>query len=121
MIYAAETFAGAVLEILVHGNLGRVPKTHAVVEITIPGAIGVEAVVAEKLPGWDADDRIVSRSYGDEWLEERRTAVLLVPSVVTRGREHNVLLNPEHPEFKDIAASKPQNVIWDERLFQRKK
>ena len=121
MIYAAETFAGALLEVLVHGNLGHVPKTHAVVEIAIPDEISIETVVADEMPGWDAEDQLESRSYGDKWLEERRTAILLVPSAVTRGREHNVLLNPEHPEFKDITASDPQDVIWDERLFQDKK
>lgn len=119
VIYAAETFAGAVLEVLVHSNLGRLPKTHAVVQIMIPDTLPLEAVVAKKLPGWDADDQIVSRSYGDKWLREQRTAVLLVPSIVTRGRERNVLLNPEHRLFKRISASNPEDVGWDERLFQR--
>lgn len=121
VIYAAETFAGAVLEVLVHANLGRLPKTHAVVEITIPEALTTEIVAPETLPGWDADDQRVSRAYGDQWLEEGRTAVLLVPSLVTRGREHNILLNPEHPAFKKVIASKPQEVVWDERLFRRGK
>lgn len=121
VIYAAETFAGAVLEVLVHANLGRVPRTHAVVEITIPDTIATEIVAPEGLPGWDADDQTLSRAYGDEWLGGKRTAVLLVPSIVTRGREHNVLLNPEHPAFKDVTASKPQDVVWGERLFRRRK
>jgi RES domain-containing protein len=121
VIYAAATFAGAVLEVLVHSNLGRVPKTHAVVEITIPDEISAETIAAAVLPGWDAEDQIVSRLYGDRWLEEKRTAVLLVPSVVTGGREHNVLLNPEHPEYKRIKAATPQEAVWDERLFQRMK
>lgn len=111
MIYTAETFAGAVLEVLVHANLGRVPRRHALVEITIPDTIATEIVAPEDLPGWDADDQIVSRAYGDRWLEEGRTAVLLVPSIVTRGREHNVLLNPEHRAFKKITVSKPQDVL----------
>jgi len=121
VIYAAETFAGALLEVLVHSNLGRVPRTHAMVEITIPDATPAEIVAADALPGWDAEGQMVSRSYGDRWLEEQRTAVLRVPSVVTFGREHNLLLNPEHPDFKAITSSKPQNVRWDQRLFQRMK
>lgn len=120
VIYAAETFAGAVLEVLVHANLGRVPRTHAVVEIAIPDAIAIEIVAPEELPGWDAEDQVVSRAYGDRWLEKGRTAVLLVPSIITRWREHNVLLNPEHRAFKGITASKPQDVRWDERLFRAK-
>ncbi len=121
VIYAAETFAGAVLEVLFHSNLGRVPKTHAVVEIAIPDEVSMERIEAGALPGWDAEDEMVSRSYGDQWLEEKRTVVLLVPSAVTGGREHNALLNPEHPEFESITASGAQEVNWDERLFQRMK
>ncbi|MGA2572243.1 MAG: RES domain-containing protein [Terracidiphilus sp.] len=121
VIYAAETFAGAVLEVLVHSNLGRVPKTHAGVEIAIPDRIAIEALTSSALSGWDAEDQIVSREYGDKWLEERRTAILLVPATVTRGREYNVLLNPLHPDFKLIQASDPQPVVWDARLFQRTK
>ena len=119
VIYAAETFAGAVLEMLVHSNLGRVPRTHAVVEITIPDGIAVQTLSVESLPGWDAEDQLASRSYGDRWLQERRTAVLLVPSLVTRGREHNVLLNSDHAKFQRITAGQPDDVLWDERLFRR--
>lgn len=119
VIYAAETFAGALLEVLVHANLGRVPRTHAVVEIMIPDATAIEILLPHELPGWDAADEGPSRAYGDEWLDKRRTAVLLVPSLVTHGRERNVLLNPEHPAFKGITSSKPQEVAWDERLFRR--
>ncbi len=119
VIYAAETFAGAVLEILVHSSLGRLPKTQALVEIAIPDDLKVETVLPTALPGWDANDQIASRDFGDRWLEERRTAVLLVPSAVTLGRERNLLLNPAHPQFRRIKASAPEDVVWDERLFHR--
>lgn len=119
VIYAAETFAGALLEILVHSNLGRIPKTHAMIQITIPEVIKREAVKPHQLKGWNAADHVTSRALGDRWLEELRSAVLLVPSIVTQGREDNVLLNPEHPDFKKIMASEPEEVIWDKRLFHR--
>lgn len=118
VIYAAETFAGALLEVLVHANLGRVPRTQAVVEIAIPDSLAIETLSGRQLPGWNAPDLVVSRAFGDQWLSERRTAVLLVPSVATGGREQNVLLNPAHPDFAVIAASDPEPVIWDERLFR---
>ena len=119
VIYAAETYAGALLEVLVHSNLGRVPKTHAAIEISIPDSIAVESIDDLRPPGWDAEDQIVSSAFGDEWLDTRRSAVLLLPSTVLRGREHNVLINPEHPDFARIVASHPQDVQWDKRLFVR--
>ncbi len=119
VIYAAETYAGALLEVLVHSNLGRVPKTHAAIEISIPDSIAVESLDGLTLPRWDAEDQPASRAFADEWLETHRSAVLLVPSMVLRGREHNVLVNPEHPDFPRIVLSAPQDVLWDKRLFLR--
>ena len=119
VIYAAETYAGALLEVLVHSNLGRVPKTHAAIEISIPDSIAVESLDALSLPAWDAEDQLASRTFGDEWLNTKRSAVLMVPSMVLRGWEHNVLINPEHPHFHRIVVSEPQDVQWDKRLYVR--
>ncbi len=119
-IYCAETFAGALLEALVHANLGRVPRTHAVVEVTIPDNLAIESVQMEMIRGWDAADLLASRAFGDERLASNRSAVLLVPSLVARGHERNVLINPEHHDFRRITVSEPRDVVWDERLFQRR-
>jgi RES domain-containing protein len=119
VIYAAETFAGALLEVLVHSNLGRLPKTHAAIEISIPEPVSAESLEGPNLPGWDAEDQLATRVFGDEWLGTSRSAVLLVPSAILRGRERNILINPKHPDFAQIVASEPQDVQWDKRLFQR--
>lgn len=119
VINAAESYAGALLEMLVHLNLGRIPRTHAWIQITIPSDLPMEEVRAEDLPGWNAPDLRASQRYGDSWHSERRSAVLLVPALVTRGIDRNLLLNQDHPDFAAITANEPQDVNWDERLFQR--
>jgi len=88
------------------------------IEIGIPAGVSRECPELDALRGWDADDCRVSRAFGDAWLSERRTAVLLVPSVVTR-RERNLLINPAHPDFRHIAATEPLPVEWHRRLFTR--
>jgi RES domain-containing protein len=117
VIYAAETYAGALLEVLVHSNLSRPPKNHRVVRIEIPATLQVETVAQAGVPGWDAEDAVASRAFGDEWFRSRRTAVLRVPSVITQGREHNLVLNSDHPDFQLIHAGTPETVHWDSRLF----
>src|SRR5271170_6425613 len=99
VIYAAETFSGAMLEILAHANLNRLPRTQACVEIAIPDNIAIERVGINDVRGWQDEDQTAARGFGDQWLSELRTAVLMVPSIVTRGIEHNVLINPLHPDF----------------------
>ncbi len=116
-LYTAETFSGAVLEVLVHANLNRIPKNHAVITIDIPEAVSLETADESALSEWDAQDQLVSRAFGDRWLIEARTAALMVPSLVTRGREHNLVLNPAHADFPKITHTDPELVIWDARLF----
>ena len=117
VIYASRSYAGAMLECLAHAGIGRVPRTHVAVEITIAEAVAVERHDESGLPAaWDRADLRVARAFGDAWIRERRTAVLVVPSVVAR-REGNVLINPQHPDFRGIVAGTPEPVIWDARLF----
>jgi RES domain-containing protein len=117
-IYAAETYAGALLEVLVHANLSQPPKNHRVVRIVVPGDVAIETVAIETVPRWDAEDMIASRAFGDRWIRENRTAVLRVPSVITRGRECNIVFNPSHAKFALIRVDGPEPVDWDARLFR---
>src|SRR5271170_3027317 len=59
VIYAAETYAGALLEMLVHGS-GSVPGNQGFIEITIPSGVPVEVVAPEDVPGWDAASSAVA-------------------------------------------------------------
>lgn len=119
VIYASLSYAGAMLECLAHAGIGRVPRTHVAIEISVDGVVTTERHDERSLPvGWDHADLRVARAFGDAWIRERRTAVLLVPSVVAR-REWNVLLNPQHPDFRMIVAGSPELVVWDARLFGR--
>jgi RES domain-containing protein len=62
---------------------------------------------------------IASRKAGDAWLGMATTAILKVPSVVFDA-ERNVLINPDHPDFKRIKVASVEPVRWDERLFEEK-
>jgi RES domain-containing protein len=119
VIYAAETYAGALLEVLVHSNLSQPPKDHKVIRIHVPNKVVIETLSITELPDWYAEDMRASRAFGDRWIRENRTAVLRVPSVITTGRENNLLFNPLHPQFALIKAGGPEAVDWDGRLFSR--
>jgi RES domain-containing protein len=120
VIYASCSYAGAMLECLAHAGIGRVPRTQVAIEIAIAEAVAVERHDASDLPaGWDHADLRVARAFGDAWIREQRTPVLVVPSVVAR-RQGNVLINPRHADFSDIVAGTPDPVVWDARLFARR-
>ncbi|KAF1026353.1 MAG: hypothetical protein GAK40_01260 [Burkholderia plantarii] len=117
VIYGASTFAGAMLEVLVHARIGKVPRTHVCVEVAVPEDVAVERHTFDSLPaGWQTPALQIPRAFGDAWLAQGRSAVLVVPSVVVRA-ESNVLVNPAHPDAARLVAGEPQPVVWDERLF----
>lgn len=117
VIYGALTFAGAMLEVLAHTRIGKIPDTHVWVAGDIPDDIAIEHHTFDSLPsGWHNHGSTEAQAFGDAWLSESRTAVLVVPSVVAR-LEFNALVNPAHPDAARIVVSSPEPVIWDERLF----
>lgn len=115
LIYAAEHFSTALLEKLVHGS-GRLPPNQHYVAITIPKGVTYEAFSEAALPGWDSMPSGVSKKFGERWCLERRSAILLVPSVVAR-LDRNVLINSAHPDCDGIEVSLHQPVYWDRHLF----
>ncbi len=118
VIYCADSFAGGLLEILVHSNLGRLPGLHHVAVADIPEAL-IEWLDAADLSGWDRPDEIASRAVGDEWLQSARSAVLSVPSLVAQPLGRNLLINPHHRDFGLLQPGVPIGVQWDARLFAR--
>ena len=105
VIYASLSYGGAMLEILAHSGIGRVPTTHRYVIAEVPESVSVERYDATSLAeAWD------------QWLSGMRSAILLVPSVVAR-LEWNALVNPSHPQAARITLSKAERVVWGKRLF----
>jgi len=115
VIYASEHFSTALLEKLAHGS-GRLPPNQHYVEITVPRGKSYEVFSPPALPGWDAMPATVSTIFGETWCLEKRSLILIVPSVVARI-ERNIMLNPSHPEFRDVQSSLHEPVFWDRRLF----
>jgi RES domain-containing protein len=117
VIYASANYATAMLEKLAHYN-GILPPDQHFIEIQIPAGTSYEHVTKDSLPEWSLRDSPQARAHGSRWLDERRSAILIVPSYVAR-EESNVLINPHHPEAKAIRPSLEKPVCWDKRLFER--
>jgi RES domain-containing protein len=119
VIYTSLSYSCAMLEILAHANIGRIPATHRFVVVDVPDGVSVENCDEDNLPaGWDSQNTAPARAFGDQWLKEARSALLLVPSVVAR-LDQNALVNTLHPDAKLLVPSSPQPVIWDKRLFEK--
>lgn len=116
-IYGVMSYQGALLEKLaLGGRVGDIPQTHQSITIQVPKGILIEELKGEELPGWNAVDYHVSRKYGDRWLKEKRTAILVVPALVY-PEERTVVFNPDHPDFQVISVSVPREIVWNPLMF----
>jgi RES domain-containing protein len=113
-VYAAETYAGALLEVFVRLNLLVAPTNLVYTAIDIPDDMPREEIL---LAETNFENEAATRRAGNRWLDAGQTAVLLVPSAVTRV-ERNVLLNTRHADFRKLQVAEPREVWWDRRLFK---
>lgn len=117
-IYAGTSFALCLVEVLVHANRKSPPSAARFVEAVVPDTVSRELFDPVSLPGWnDPRDTSAARAFGRIWIEDRRSALLMVPSVVTAGRDINVVVNPEHPDAVRISVGPETRVALDPRLF----
>jgi RES domain-containing protein len=126
VVYAAESAALALLETLVHVERADLIRFDCVVipvrlpaspqEVLAQGDL-IEVLDEQQLPpDWKAWPSPPStQRIGAAWLEAKRSAALVVPSVVV-PHERNVLLSPAHPRFGDLLIGEPQPFPLDERL-----
>ena len=115
VVHAAETYALAVLENLVHWQTNSLPQGLVCVRAVIPGTVKqqhAEPIEPKTLAGLEY---AVTRAEGDRWYDDGATAVLWVPSAVS-PYERNVLVNQRHPDFGRIEVLPPVRATVDSRL-----
>jgi|UniRef100_UPI00404A2C8A RES domain-containing protein len=115
VVYASATQSLAVLEALVHLDF---PIVFHYVFFRIEFADRLITTLGDKsLPrDWQTNPpAAASQKLGDLWLQMAHSPVLAVPSAVV-PTETNFVLNPSHPDFKQIKISKPVPFTIDDRL-----
>ncbi len=116
VIYLSEHESLAALEILVHTRNLSATERYLSFRVDWDDRL-TEYFPSKKLPrGWNEQPpTFASRTIGDDWLQQRSVA-LAVPSILST-RELNFLLNPNHPDFKEIKIGKPIEYRFDPRLL----
>jgi RES domain-containing protein len=117
IIYAAEHYATALLEKAAQLSSLKMPRTLVYTRIDVPAATSSEELEPDDLPGWDSTNKSESQHFGDLWYDQKRTLLLLVPSLVASGLERNLLINQRHPEFVRVTASLPEPLRCHPNLF----
>ncbi len=118
VVYVASSPAGALVEILVHLELGddEPPPPYTLLRIAIPSRLRASTLRVPAGEAWKSD-LTVTRKIGDNWLASQRSAIARVPSVIL-PHTHNYLLNPLHPDANDIRIVESEPFNFDPRLVR---
>ncbi|MDX1253067.1 MAG: RES domain-containing protein [Gammaproteobacteria bacterium] len=117
VIYGGLSQSSAMLEVLAHTNIGKLPRSHQMIIIEIPATLTIETITPATVTGWDHRSMSSSRQFGDKWIASQRSVALIVPSVIAR-HDSNIVINQMHPDFHKIKAREPETTQWDQRLFE---
>ena len=118
VVYAADSLALALFEVAVHLPSYRALLGRVAFRVEVPGTL-VRVVDEAELPAnWRATPPSRStQQFGDAWVREARTVGLLLPSVLL-PHHTNLLLNPAHPDWPEVAVGAPERVPIDGRLVK---
>lgn len=118
LVYASSNIALAALETLTGKHATELPYNRYLVRLEIPDFVWERRKHLVPCPGgWDAlPCGLAGRREGDGWVKSGSTAVMLVPSVIVPD-EHNVLINPGHPDAAAIVATTIKRFSYDPRFF----
>lgn len=119
VIYAAQNSSLACLENLVHRNGFGFDADFSLVTIFIDDAVSTNEILIENLPlkwnGKDEKSHLLCRPIGDNWLKSQDYCLLTVPSAIIQN-EKNILINPNHFDFKNVKIQSIEPFSFDKRL-----
>jgi RES domain-containing protein len=117
MVYLAACPPGALIEILVHLELGQseLPPSYGLVRVAVPPKLHILELVPDS-ERWHSDEAL-TRKLGDGWLKSRRSVLARVPSAILPAT-FNYLLNPRHPDAARITIAEVHSAALDLRLLR---
>jgi len=116
-VYISEHLSLAVLEMLVHMEPRHFGDRFVYIPVDIPKSASIDHLDVGSLPDdWiDRYEDETLQQVGRYWISAGSSAMLLVPSAAV-PQEHNIILNPEHPDFAAILIGEAQPFRFDGRL-----
>lgn len=119
LIYTAINRSLAMAEVAVHFSLATLPTGYMVVTIDMPDDLAILQLAVTDLPiDWNTFPHpSFTQAIGDRFVADNIYCALQIPSAVTQG-DYNLLINPNHIQFKKIKILNVINFPFDKRIFR---
>lgn len=117
VLYTSQHISLSVLEMLVNTNFKDYAIALDLMYINFPDQLTMSIIELNSLKNNWKDDFEYTRYMGDEFIIQKESLFLRVPSAVIH-EEYNYLANPLHPDFKKIKIIKTKSFWPDQRLFK---
>jgi RES domain-containing protein len=118
VVYLAESPTASLVETLVHLEVESedTPDFYTLLKIVVPDDLAIQPLDPPAGSEWK-QDRKLTRRMGDTWLASLDTPLARVPSAIA-PQTWNYLLNPEHPDAKQVQVVEVIKERFDNRLFR---
>ncbi|CAB3738903.1 hypothetical protein LMG27174_06503 [Paraburkholderia rhynchosiae] len=120
VVYLAEHPAGALLETLVHQEIGTtadLADTYQLLKVQVDDGVIISEMAETAYPPDWRDDLAWTQAAGTEWLTRASSALLKVASAVMPFAFHYIL-NPAHGDAARIEISIAIEVRQDPRILR---
>jgi RES domain-containing protein len=119
IVYLSEHPAVALVEVLanLHTNPKLFPDTYQLIKVMAPDDLSKQTLGPDSLSDLWRDHLAETQAIGDEWLATRPAALLMVPSVPS-PESFNFILNPLHPDARDLQVEWCKWIKYDRRFFR---
>ena len=118
VVYLSEHLSLSALELLVHRVRMHMLSGYKYMWVDIPDELIFPVNTTELPADWNVVPAPPStKQLGDRWYDQGSSPVLRVPSTVIQT-EQNFVVNPLHPQFKELKVGDVRDFRFDERLIR---
>jgi RES domain-containing protein len=119
VVYGSQHLSLAVLEFRVNQGGYDPVDQYVYFEFEFDEALveSIETPPFDWLRRFNEDDSsTAAQAFGEEWFQQKRSAILSAPSAII-GIERNFVLNPSHADFAKVAIGAASKLDLDPRLW----
>lgn len=118
VVYTSLAISLSLLEILIYSASYDQLRNNILVRIEVPDT--TTPIISETaLPKRWQSEKEHCRRIGNEFLTKKKTLLLKVPSAII-PEEYNILINPLHPDFKQVKITSADKFEFDGSVLNKK-